>query len=213
MIGAVAASVVLAACGGGSRQDASEPNGNFPVQVSAATWKLNQRLAEHTRLTITVRNAGSHTIPNIAVTICNVTCTYSPHQKPGEGTSVAAFAAYLNMPYLANHSRPVWVIDQPPGHCGFSCQSGGPGGAVTAYSNTWALGALAPGQSATFQWGLTAVEPGRYRVAWQVAAGLNGKAKAVLATGAVPAGTFPVYVTPAPQKSYVTPSGQVVKIG
>ncbi len=213
MIGVLGASLALAACGGGSRQDASEPNGNFPVQVSTATWQLKQRLAEHTSLTITVRNAGNHTIPNIAVTICNVTCNYSRHQPAGIGTSVAAFAEYLNMPYLANHSRPVWVIDQPPGFCGYSCQNGGPGGAVTAYSNTWALGALRPGQSATFRWGLTAVEPGRHVVAYQIAAGLNGKAKAVTPAGGVPSGAFPVFVTPVPQKSYVAPGGQVVKVG
>ncbi len=213
MIGVIGTSVVLAACGGGARQDANEPNGNFPVQVSSATWQLKQRLAQHTRLIITVRNAGNHTIPNIAVTICNVTCNYAPHQPPGIGTSVAAFAEYLNMPYLANHSRPVWVIDQPPGFCGYSCLNGGPGGAVTAYSNTWALGALRPGQTAVFRWGLTAVEPGKHIVAYQIAAGLNGKAKAVTSTGGVPAGTFPVFVTPVPQNSYVTPGGQVVKSG
>ncbi len=213
LIGAIAASLAVAACGGGARQDANEPNGKFPVQVSTATWQLKQRLAQHTRLTITVRNAGNKVIPNIAVTICNVTCNYSPHQPPGVGTSVAAFAEYLNMPYLANHSRPVWVVDQPPGFCGYSCLNGGPGGAVTAYSNTWALGALAPGHSATFQWGLTAVEPGRHVVAYQIAAGLNGKARAVTSTGTVPSGIFPVFVTPEPQKSYVTTSGKVVKIG
>ena len=60
-----------------------------------------------------------------------------------------------------------------------TCSQGGSGGAVTAYSNTWALGALAPGKTATFVWRVTAVKPGVHTVAWEVAAGLNGKAKAV----------------------------------
>ncbi|MGH2885753.1 MAG: hypothetical protein ACRDPA_24155 [Solirubrobacteraceae bacterium] len=67
------AAVVVSACGGGTRQDASEPSGNFPVSVTTATFPGSQRLSEHTHLVLAVRNAGSETIPNIAVTICNVT--------------------------------------------------------------------------------------------------------------------------------------------
>ncbi len=199
---ALAAALGLAACGSGARQDASEPTGNFPVEVTTASFPPSQRLAQNTHLVISVRNAGSKTIPNIAVTITN----------PRYGTEVQAFATYLNQPGLASHSRPVWIVDRPPGPCQYSCASGGPGGAVTAYSNTWALGALAPGQTARFDWRVTAVQPGRYRVHYEIAAGLNGKAKAVLADGSKPAGTFTVTINSAPQQSYVTDSGQVVKI-
>ena len=82
--GALAA-LVLAGCGGGQRQDASEPSGNFPVTVTTATFPANQRLSEHAHLVLAIRNAGGKTIPNIAVTICNVTCAYPA--PPGEGTS------------------------------------------------------------------------------------------------------------------------------
>jgi hypothetical protein len=198
----VAATLALAACGGGTRQDVSEPSGTFPVQVTTASFPGSQRLAEHTQLVISVRNASSkRTIPDIAVTITN----------PRYGTSVQAFATSLEMPGLASHSRPVWIVDRPPGPCTYSCQAGGPGGAVTAYSNTWALGALAPGASAKFVWGVTAVQPGTYRVRYQVAAGLNGKARAVLSGGAKPVGTFVVTIHSAPQQSYVDNSGQVIK--
>ena len=196
----VAATFTLAACGSGARQDAGEPTQSFPVQVTTAAFPPSQRLAQHTHLVIAVRNAGDKTIPNVAVTITN----------PPYGTEVGAFATYLNMPGLATHSRPVWIVDQPPGPCAYSCQSGGPGGAVTAYSNTWALGALAPGRTAKFDWGVTAVQPGRYRVRYEVAAGLNGKAKAVLADGSRPVGTFTITIRSAPAQSYVTASGQVV---
>lgn len=198
----VAAALTLAACGSGARQDATEPSGKFPVQVTTATFPTFQRLAQHTHLVIAVRNAGGKTIPNVAVTITN----------PRYGTQVQAFATYLDMPGLASHSRPVWIVDRPPGPCDYSCDTGGPGGAVTAYSNTWALGALAPGQTANFNWSVTAVQSGTYRVRYEVAAGLNGKAKAVLEDGSRPAGTFKVTITSAPQQSYVTDSGQVIKI-
>jgi hypothetical protein len=190
----------------------NEPIGFFTVQPTA-TWTSHQRLSQHTHLVITVRNAGTKTIPNVAVTICNVTCVYSPNLPVGEGTSVAAFAEYLDQPYLASHSRPVWIVDHPPGPCTYSCSTGGPGGAVSAYSNTWALGALAPGQTVTFDWGLTAVRSGSHTVAWEVAAGLNGKARAVLPDGSQPQGTFTVNVSRKPAISYVNDKGQIITTG
>jgi hypothetical protein len=211
--GALAA-LVLAACGSGARQDASEPAGNFPVAVATATFPASQRLSEHTHLVLAIRNTGSKTIPNVAVTICNVTCAYPA--PAGEGTDAAAFADDLQQTGLANPSRPIWIVDTPPGACNVGCQpgstagSGSPGGAVTAYSNTWALGPLAPGHTAKFDWALTAVAPGRHVVAWEVAAGLNGKAKAVLQSGGLPHGTFAVTIHTAPSESYVNNNGQIV---
>lgn len=209
MLAAIAATVALSACGGGgSDQSASEPKGNFPVQVATATFPTSQRLAEQTHLTIAVRNSGTKTIPNVAVTICNVTCVY-PAPK-GHGTDAAAFSENLQQANLASSSRPIWIVDRPPGPCRFVCKSGGPGGAVTAYSNTWALGQLKPGATAKFRWAVTAIKPGRHIVAWQVAAGLTGNAKAVLADGSAPRGTFKVTIHRRPQQSYVTPSGRLV---
>jgi hypothetical protein len=204
----LATSVALAACGGGARQDANEPKGNFPVAISSATFPAHQRLAEHSRLTIKVRNAGNRVIPDLSVTICNVTCSYPA--PVGDGTSVAAFASYLNMPGLASHSRPVWVVDRPPGPCDYSCQHGGAGSDYTSDANTWAVGKLKPGGTATFIWGVTAVAPGKYTVAWEVSAGLYGKARAVLAGGSLPHGAFAVTIAHAPAQSYVNARGQVV---
>jgi hypothetical protein len=199
----------LSACGGGARQDANEPSGNFPVAVSSATFPTSQRLAEHTRMVISVRNAGSKTIPDIAVTITD------PGLK--DPTSASAFGGLLSntgsSQGLASLSRPIWIVDRPPGQCSYSCKSGGPGGAVTAYANTWALGALRPGATATFQWGLTAVKPGSYTIQYRVAAELNGKAHAVLQGGGIPSGRFSVTVSHAPSQSYVNDKGQVVKTG
>jgi hypothetical protein len=200
--------LAISACGSGTRQDATEPARKFPVQVSKATFPAAQTLSQHAHLVITVRNSGRRTIPDVAVTICNVTCSY-PAPK-GEGTSAAAFASTISQPYVANPSRPVWIVDRGPGHCGYSCKNGGQGAGVTAYSNTWALGSLKPGRAVRFDWAVTAVSAGKHVVAWQVAAGLNGKAKAVLADGSRPHGSFSVDIGSAPRQSYVDNKGQIV---
>jgi len=202
IVAAVAAVIVVAGCGSQPRQDAYEPSGNYTVDVLVATFPPKQRLAEHTNLVITVRNTGTKTIPNIAVTILD----------PKEGGAAAqAFGQLIGpTPGLASRSRPIWIIDRPPGPCNYSCQNGGPGGAVTSYTNTWALGSLKPGASATFDWGMTAVEAGTHVVEYQIAAGLNGKAKAVLASGRQPTGTFTVKISSAPQRFSVNAQGQII---
>lgn len=214
-LAALAAVFAVAGCGSGSRQDAQEPSGRFPVQVMTASFPSAQRLSQHTQLVLSVRNAGAKTIPDLAVTICNVTCRYPA--PIGQGTSVAAFSQYLSTPGLANHSRPVWIVDRPPGPCRYSCLQGGAGSDVSAASNTWQGGPLKPGHTATFKWAVTAVAPGRFLVAWEIAAGLNGKAKAV-AAGATsacpdrtPCGTFPVTIAHNPAQSYVNDAGQIVQ--
>jgi hypothetical protein len=201
--------LAVAACGSGSNQAAHETPGRFQVSVDLATFPPVQKLARYTRLVILVRNTSHRVIPNLAVTICNITCAYPAPR--GAGTSATAFAQNISQPYVANPSRPIWIVDRPPGPCLYSCQNGGPGAYVTAYANTWALGhRLPPGATARFVWGVTPVTSGRHIVAWQVAAGLNGKAKAVLADGTQPHGTFAVLVSQRPQQSYVNNRGQIV---
>jgi hypothetical protein len=203
-VAAAAVLLALAGCGSAARQDANEPSGDFTVDVPIATFPESQRLAEHTHLVIAVRNTGTKTIPNVAVTIL------SP--KEG-GVAAQAFGQLISgsTQGLASRSRPIWIIDRPPGPCTYSCTSGGPGGAVTAYTNTWALGSLKPGQTAKFDWGVTAIKAGTHVLEYQVAAGLNGKAKAVLPGGGQPTGTFKVKVSNAPQQAFVNDRGQIVK--
>jgi hypothetical protein len=64
--------VGLAACGGGERQDENEPEGEFPVEISAAEFPAKQSLAEQTDLLLSVENTGDETLPNLAVTIFTV---------------------------------------------------------------------------------------------------------------------------------------------
>jgi hypothetical protein len=74
-------------------------------------------------------------------------------------------------------NRPIWVIDS------------GPANATTAYTNTWAVGAVPAGQSRTLTWKVSAVRAGTYQLHWRVTAGLDGKAKA-LEDGQAPNGSF-----------------------
>lgn len=199
------AGTLAAACGSSQTRAANEPKGTFPVAASAA-FPTSQRLTEHTQLVVKVRNAGHKTLPDVAVTITDGTPSH-----PDMGTQVQAFSDALNMSNLASRSRPVWVVDQSPGPCRYSCKTGGPGAAVTAFSNTWALGALKPGQTAVFDWHLTAVQPGAFVVNWHVAAALFGNAKAVSAGGGgQPHGSFTVRISEAPPRAYVNNNGKIV---
>ncbi len=207
-LAAIAVTLAAAGCGGNMRQDASEPSGKFPVRVTSARFPTAQTLSQHTHLVIAVRNSGNNTIPNLAVTICNVSCQAST--DPGAGSGAQAFSENLAQADLANPSRPVWIVDTPPGHCEYSCAQGGPGGAVTAYANTWALGPLAPGDTTRFDWGVTAVKPGRHVVSYVVAAGLNGKAQAITDSGSSPQGSFKVTVSNKPAQAYVNDHGGIV---
>jgi hypothetical protein len=201
----------LGACGG-SRLDVNEPHSNFTVDIPTHSFPASQALSQHSHLVLMVRNDSNRTIPNVAVTICNVTCKFPA--PSGEGTSVQPFALSINQQTVANPSRQIWIIDRPPGPCtgrqGYSCAGGSFGGAVTYDANTWALGPLKPGHVAKFDWALTAVIPGHHVVAWEVSAGLSGKAKAVLSDGSLPQGTFPVTISGTPGQSYVDNSGKIV---
>jgi len=121
---------------------------------------------------------------------------------PDLAVTVDSFASRSQQAGLADPSRAVWIIDD------------GPRGGDTAYTNTWALGRLAPGQTRRFVWKVTAVQAGTHTVKWQIAAGLNGKAKAILAGNRAPSGSITVDVSEKPAQSHVDPStGDVVREG
>lgn len=197
------AGMAAAACGS-QTQAASEPKGKFPVAVSSS-FPSSQRLVTRSQLVVKVTNTGHKTVPNAAVTITDGTPSH-----PDMGTQVQAFNYLLNMSNVASHSRPVWVLDQAPGPCQYSCKAGGPGAAATSFSNTWALGPLKPGKTAIFDWHLTAVHPGTWVVNWRVAAGLYGNAKAVTPDGSPPRGSYTVHITQVPPRAYVNNNHKIV---
>jgi hypothetical protein len=121
---------------------------------------------------------------------------------PNVAVTVNSFAERSEQAGLADPERAVWIVDSSP--------SGG----QTAYIGTWALGRLAPGQTRRFVWRVTAVKAGTHTVKWQVAAGLNGKAKATLSGNRAPAGSVTVDVSEKPAQAHVDPeTGKVVRDG
>ena len=181
---------------GGTRQDAHEPKGTFTVQVVKASFPAQQSIARETRMVLQVRNTGTQTVPNVAV-------------------SIDSFAYTSDYPELASNKRPIWVVETGPGAIPQrpveSETVSPPGGGQTAYVNTWALGALAPGHTGTFVWRVMPVKAGRYTVHYTVAAGLSGRARAQLADGGPAVGHFTVEIAPRPPATHVDPeTGQVV---
>lgn len=101
---------------------------------------------------------------------------------------------------LADPNRAIWIIDK------------GPRGGDTAYVGTWALGSLRPGAARTFEWRVTPTKSGLYDVRYEIAAGLDGKAKARSPQGGKPAGSFTVRVSGKPADARVDPAtGKVVR--
>src|SRR3954469_10074184 len=176
----IAGAGLIAGCGGGGpRQDANEPSGNYKVQVVEAKFPDHQALAKRSRMVITVKNVDTKTIPNVAVT-------------------VKSFDQTKNDPSLADPRRPQFIVNT------------GPGGGDTAYVGTSALGPLKPGQTKTFKWDVTAVVAGKYELKYAVAAGLNGKAKAVLASGGAPTGVFTGHISNKAPDTKVADDGKTV---
>jgi hypothetical protein len=194
-VGALAVCGVLLAalasgCGGSAR-NAREVKGVYAVEVLRAHFPAKQQIAHDTRLALIVRNAGAKTIPNVAVTLDSFyyTSTY---------------------PKLSSKKRPVWIVNTGPGAIATAppvrtVEVNPPGGGETAYVNTWALGALAPGRSKRFVWKVTPVKAGLHAVHYVVAAGLDGKAVARLAGGGRPAGRFVASIAPKPRPTHVNP--------
>jgi hypothetical protein len=182
--------VLAAGCGGGTRQDAGEQGATYPVEVVRASFPPRQELAQHAALTISVRNVGDRTIPDLAATI----------EADGRGTTVAAFGRHVEGTEFASNSRPVWVVDD------------GPSDGDTAAANTWALGPLAPHHTRTFVWHVAAVEPGRFAITYRLFGSLSGKSQLSLRDGHAPEGTFKVAISPGAAQIRVTPDGRIVRV-
>jgi hypothetical protein len=189
--------LAVAGCGGGERQDENEPEGNFPVEVVEAKFPANQKLAKSSDLVVTVRNAGRETIPNIAMT-------------------VAGFDRRKKDPDLADPNRPVFALNGVQVEiAGFpEAKDASPRGCDTAYVNTWACGPLKPNEQKTFRWSVTAVQAGDFTVDWRVAAGLDGKAKAVAPGGGpAPRGSFSGTISDEAPKVRVADDGKTIVSG
>jgi hypothetical protein len=191
---ALAGLIAVTGCGSGERQDADEPEGKFPVEVLNASFPERQQLAQSSNLVITVRNAGRRTIPNIALT-------------------VDGFGYRRDDPDLADRERPRFAVNGVPVEiAGFpEAKDATPRGCDTAYVNTWACGPLRRGAQTTFRWSVTAVQAGPFKIDWRVAAGLDGKAKAVSpGGGAAPSGSFAGSVSSRAPRTRIGEDGRTI---
>ena len=214
----------VVACGGGERQDVDEPEGNFPVQIVSADFPSKQQLAQNTDLSLAVANTGDKAIPDLAITIFTTSnaSTDESNNSGGNTTSTngtttngdfpqaqGSFSVRSDQPGLAIPFRPVWILEE-----GFPKLQGqtASAGAQAAQTDTFSFGELAPNQTRRMVWNVTPVQAGTYTVHYRVAAGLQGKAKAVTGDGSVPEGEFVVRIASTPPQTRVDDSGKVVPI-
>jgi hypothetical protein len=124
-----------------------------------------------------------------------------PRPVPNLAVTVDALSRRSQETGLADAARAVWVVDREPA------------GGTTAYRNTWSLDDVPPGATRTFTWRVTAMAPGRHELTYRVAAGLDGRAKAVTRDGRPPQGKLTVNVSARPARERVDPeSGDVVPV-
>jgi hypothetical protein len=162
---------LLTACGSSNkRQDEDEPIGEFPVRIVSATFPTDQKLAKRSVLEIKVANVGDEDIPNVNVSVDDF--YYRADRRPDEEETG-----------LADPERPIFVVDTIPTRPGpreRNVEHLDPLERSSAYVDTYPLGKLEEGETATFRWEVTAVKAGPFCIRWKVAAGLDGRADAVL---------------------------------
>jgi hypothetical protein len=195
---AACATLLVAGCGGGAKQTASEPQHTYKIEVLDLTFKPDQAVGRPAKMRIEVRNVDTKTIPNIAVTL-------------------DSFYYTEKFPELASSQRPVWVVEKGPGappQAPVQSQAvSPPGGGQTAYVNTWALGALAPHHTQVFEWTVIPVKSGIHHVNIEISAGIGGQAKATLPNGTPLRARFRSEIAPAPPSRHVNPSTGRVELG
>src|SRR6266542_5785378 len=82
-------------------------------------------------------------------------------------------------------------------------------GSAAAQTDTFRFGAVEPGDAKDIDWRVTPVKAGTYTVHYEVAAGLEGKAKAVTKDGSPVKGEFVVTISSKPPQTCVNDAGQV----
>jgi hypothetical protein len=213
------AAIAVVGCGSGSRQDEDEPKGNFPVEIVSASFPAKQRLAATSNMEIAVRNPGSKRIPIVSITVkcAGARSTGgSGGSASGAGGSGGAFGYRTSYPGVADPVRPQFVVNTIPSRTPRNYDQGrlDPQERSSSFVDTFTLGSLEPGRTATFKWNVTAVKSGSYRICYRVNAGLDGKAKAVPARSGQPiSGQFTGQVAPKPPQAHIGEDGKTVVEG
>lgn len=205
LLAVLLAATALAACGGGDeRQDQGEPEGDYPVEVTESRFPPRQRLAETSDLRLGIENIGEQTVPDLAVTI------WTGDQKADD-----SFEIRSEERGLADPNRPVWILEHnypkvvPPGVEPGELDAEPSAGAEVAQTATFAFGALGPGESTDLAWRVTPVMDGTFTVHYELAAGLQGDAKAVTADGSPVRGEFVVTISDEPPQARIDEQGRV----
>jgi len=218
-IATVTAAVALTACGGGQRQDVTEPSGNFPVQVTKAKFPNHQKLSRTGDLELSIKNVGADAVPNLAVTI-NTVAEGTPNLKSpatSTGSGQGSFNIRVDEPNLASQFRPVWILEEgypklvPPGGSLKQLGKAPTAGAAAAQTDTFQFGSVKPDDSKDIAWRVTPVRAGTYTIHYEVAASLTGKSKAVTGDGSPVKGEFVVTISSKPPQTCVTGTGKITK--
>jgi hypothetical protein len=177
---ALACVVLMAGCGGGGERQDADEQSG-DYKVQVVEAKFPDHQSLAKRSTMTI------TVKNVdSKTIPNVAVT------------VKSFDQTKNDPTLADPRRPQFIVNR------------GPSGGDTAYVGTSALGPLKPGETKTFKWDVTAVVAGKYSLKYAIAAGLDGKARAILAGGGTPKGVFTGTISSKAPEAKVADDGKTV---
>jgi hypothetical protein len=195
-----ALAVGVSACGGGSSD--KEAGGEFDVAVVNSEFPAKQHLGQTSMLKIAVENNGDKKVPALAITI-------GIKGKQGE-TSPLPFGIRDAQPELAQPDRPVWILAEGYPHLTGSSESAG---GSTSSAKTFDFGPLEPGKTVEAEWKLSAVRAGNWTLAYEVGAGLGGKAKSETKGGAEPGGTIMAEISNRKTEVEVTDSGEIVEIG
>jgi hypothetical protein len=145
---------------------------------------------------------------------------YTGDSKAGviaTGSGQGSFNTPVDQPGLANPNRPVWVLAHKypklltPGVTIDHLDQAPSAGAAAAQTDTFQFGPVPAGEGKDIVWRVTSVRTGTYTVHYEVAAGLQGKAKAVTGSGGPVKGDFVVTISGKPPRTCVNDAGQVTK--
>lgn len=168
----VAAALLTAGCGGGQRQDANAPSGDFKATVLEWHFPKDQPLGTPQNFTIKVRNDDSKTIPHLIITI-------------------SGLRRVVYQQGAASDVRPNWL----PKDVQYATVTP----YNSALDLSYDLGALDPGAVRTYTINLTPLRRGVHQVGYRLAPALFGDNKVVnAADGSEAAATREVTINPTP---------------
>ncbi|MCX6394708.1 MAG: hypothetical protein NTY57_07670 [Solirubrobacterales bacterium] len=188
-IAVISGTLAISGCGGStSGSNQSHADGTFRVSTPGISFPVSQHINKEAVLKIPVRNLGTRPIPDVTITLTTGT----------SGTSAPAFSNVDSQPGLAEHWKHVWFLDLPPAN------------GDTALANSWSLGEVAPGATATFTWHVHPSITGPHLLNWKISPAMLG-GQAVLVNGAPATGSFQVVIKSKAPSATVRSDGTVAK--